>query len=199
MTDAPIDAGAWLDLVLEVAPTLVLAVSTLIVGYILAYVAGEIVRGTFSRIGKDEVAGTSGLRTSVVAGKITKALVFAIGAVLAFDTLSDLDVFSGEGDRFLDYGARLVVGLLIMFVGGFLADLASAAVARWLHGGSCVTEETDPTRDLVFLGLITSVVLMGLGVMLLDSPAVMLMFLAFLAIGVVLISFEARRKICRRG
>ena len=84
-----------------------------------------------------------------------------------------------------------------MFCGAFLADLASATLARWLRGGVCLPEETDPTRDLVFLGLITAVVLMGMGITLLDSLPVLIIYLAFLAIGSAVILLGWRRKLCR--
>ncbi len=198
MADIPVEIDAWLDIILDTVPSIILAVVTLIIGYILAYVAGEMVREVFCRIGHDRAAGISGLKPSVMAGKIAKALVFAIAAILAIQLLAEAELF-GDGQAAVEaYGIRFILGLLIMFVGAFLADITSSVVARWLHGGVCSSEETDPTRELVFLGLIVSVVLVGLGIMLVDSLVVLLMFLAFLVIGVILILAETRRKMCRK-
>ncbi len=197
MADIPVEIDAWLDIILDTVPPIIMAVVTLIIGYILAYVAGEMVRELFSRIGRDRVTGKSGLKPSVVAGKIAKALVFAIAAILAIQLLAEAELFGDRQAAFEAYGIRFVLGLLIMFVGAFLSDITSSAVAQWLHGGVCSSEETDPTKELVFLGLIVSVVLVGLGIMLVDSIVVLLMFLAFLIIGVILILAETRRKMCR--
>jgi hypothetical protein len=198
MADLPGDLGVFLDTFLETVSSIMMALLTLIIGYILAYVAGEMVREVCCRIGRDRPAGISGLKPSVIAGKIAKALVFAFAAILAIGMLVD-DGWFGEGRPFIEEtGIRLVLGLLIMFIGAFLADVASSVVARWLHGGACISEETDPTKDLVFLGLIVSVVLVGLGIMLMDSPAVLLIYLAFLIIGVALILMETRHKMCRK-
>ena len=186
------------DILLDAVPTIILAMVTLIIGYILAYAVGEMVREICCRIGRDRATGISGLKPSVMAGKTAKALVFAIAAVMAIQMLADGGLF-GDGPAMVeDHGVRFIIGLLIMFVGAFLADIASSAVARWLRRGACTPEETDPTRDLVFLGLIVLVVLVGLGIMLVDSVMVLLMFLAFLVIGVVLILLETRRKMRRK-
>lgn len=198
MADVPGDLDAWLDYIVDAVPIVLMAIVTLIIGYILAYVAGELVREIFCRAGRDRPVGISGLKPSVAAGKMAKALVFAFAAILAIQMLANGGVFGDGRPLIEDYSVRMVLGLLTMFVGAFLADIASATVARWLHGGACVSEDTDPTRELVFLGLIVSVVLVGLGMMLLDNLTVLLMFLAFLVIGVVLILWEARRKMCRK-
>jgi len=191
-------ARTWTDILLDTVPSILLAIVTLIIGYILAYVAGEMVREVFGRFGKDTETGGSAPRPSVMAGKIAKALVFAIAAILAIQTLAQGRLF-GDGQAVVDdYGVRFILGLMIMFVGALLSDLASSAVAHWLHGGVCSSEETDPTRELVYMGLIVSVVLIGLGIMLVDSMALLLIFLAFLVIGVVLILMGTRRRICRK-
>ncbi len=196
MADVPAQIDDLLETFLEVVPTVVTAIATIIIGYILAYVAGQAVRSVFSGIGEDRPIGLSGLRPSVIAGKITQALFFAFVAILAIQIMSDGGAFKGLS-FIRNYGIRFVLGIVIMFCGAFLADLASAALARWLHGGVCLPEETDPTRDLVFLGLITAVVLMGLGIMLLDSLPVLVVYLAFLVIGVVVILLGSRRRLCR--
>lgn len=196
MPDVPADIGDLMDIFLDVVPTVVTAIATIIIGYVLAYVAGQAVRSVFSGIGSDRPAGLSGLKPSVIAGKITQALLFAIVAILAIQIMADGGAFLGL-DFIKDYGIRFVLGIAIMFCGAFLADLTSSALARWLHGGVCLSTETDPTRDLVFLGLITAVVLMGLGIMLLDSLPVMMIYLAFLAIGVAVILLGSRRRLCR--
>ncbi|MHC1679947.1 MAG: hypothetical protein AB9860_01685 [Methanomassiliicoccales archaeon] len=192
------DTDTWMDILLDTVPSILLALVTLIIGYILAYVAGEMVKEVFSRIGQDRETESPGSRPSVMAGKIAKALVFAIAAILAIQTLAQDELF-GDGQAAVeDYGVRFFLGLMIMFVGAFLSDIASSTVARWLHGGVCSSEETDPTKELVFLGFLASVVLVGLGIVLVNSLAVLLIFLAFLIIGVVLILMESRRKICRK-
>ncbi len=196
MSDVPVSIGDLLDTFLEVVPTVVTAIATIIIGYVLAYVAGQAVQSVFSGVGADRPAGLSELKPSVIAGKITQALIFAIVAILAIQIMADGGTFVGLS-FIRDYGIRFVLGIVIMFCGAFLADMASAALARWLHGGVCVSEETDPTRDLVFLGLITAVVLMGLGIMLLDSLPVLMIYLAFLVIGVAVILLGSRRRLCR--
>ena len=196
MSDVPVDIGDLLDTFLEVVPTVVIAIATIVIGYVLAYVAGQAVRSVLSGVGTDRSAGLSGLKPSVIAGKITQALIFAIVAILAIQIMADGGAFGGL-DFIRDYGIRFVLGVVIMFCGAFLADMASTALARWLRGGVCLPEETDPTRDLVFLGLITAVVLMGLGIMLLDSLPVLMIYLAFLVIGVAVILLGSRRRLCR--
>jgi len=198
LADVPGEFGAWLDILLDTVPNVIIAIATLIIGFILAYVAGELVREVCCHFGRDRAVGISGSKVSMVAGKIAKALVFAISAVFAIDVLVDSGLFGDGGPLVENYAIRLVVGLLVMFVGAFLADLTAATVAKWLHGGSCELKETDPTRELVFLGIIVSVVMMGLGIMTVDSPAVLLIFLAFLVIGALMIFLQTRRKICRK-
>lgn len=198
MADIPMEIDVWADIITDTVPSIILAVVTLIIGYILAYVAGEMVTELFSRIGRDRVTGRSTMKPSVMAGKIAKAMVFAVAAILAIQLLAEGQLFGDGQAAFEAYGTRFILGLLIMFVGAFLADITSSAVARWLHGGVCGPEETDPTKELVFLGLIVSIVLVGLGIMLVDSLLVLLMFLAFLVVGVILILAETRRKICRK-
>jgi hypothetical protein len=198
MADVPGEIGVLEDILLDAVPTIILAMVTLIIGYILAYVVGEMVREICCRNGRDRATGMSGLKPSVVAGKIAKALVFAVAAILAIQMLADGGLFGNERVMVENYGIRVVLGLLIIFVGAFVADVVSSAVARWLRRGARVPEDTDPTRELVFLGLIISVMLVGLGVVLIDSLVVLLMFVAFLAIGVVLILLEARRKMWRK-
>jgi len=198
VAEIPVEIDAWREIILDTVPSILLALVTIIIGYILAYVAGEMVMELFSRIGRDRAMGISGLKPSVMAGKVAKAFVFAITAILAIQLLAEDELF-GDGQAAIEaYGLRFVLGLLIMFVGAFLSDITSSVVANWLHGGVCSSEETDPTRELVFLGLIVSVVLVGLGIMLVNSLVVLLMFLAFLVIGVMLILAETRRKICRK-
>jgi hypothetical protein len=198
MADVPGEIGVLEDILLDAVPTIILAMVTLIIGYILAYVVGEMVRNICCRIGRDHSTGISGHKHSVMAGKIAKAMVFAIAAVMAIHMLADGGLF-GEGQAVVEnYGIRVVLGLLIIFVGVFMADVFSSTVARWLRRGARISEDTDPTRELVFLGLIISVMLVGLGVVLIDSLVVLLMFVAFLAIGVVLILLEARRKMWRK-
>lgn len=190
-------AGTWMDILFDTVPSILLAIVTLIIGYILAYVAGEMVREVFCRIGQDRETGGPAPRPSIMAGKIAKALVFAIAAILAIQTLAQGRLF-GDGQAAVDdYGVRFILGLMIMFVGALLSDLASSAVAHWLHCGVCSSEETDPTRELVYIGLIVSVVLVGLGIMLVDSLVWLLMFNALLMIGVTLILLRFRRKMRR--
>lgn len=194
MADFPGEIGAWLDILLDTIPTIIIAIVTLIIGFILAYVAGEMVREVFGRIGRDRATGRSGPKHSVMAGKIAKALVFAVVAISAIQLLAELGPFGEWQATVENYGIRFVLGLLVMFVGAFLSDIASPTLACWLHGGACISEETDPTRELVFLGLIVSVVLVGLGIMIVDSLAVLMIFLATLVIGVTLVLLESRRR-----
>lgn len=196
MTDVPVIIGDLLGNFLDIVPTVVTAIATIIIGYVLAYVTGQAVQSVFSGIGADRPTGLSGLKPSVMAGKIAQALVFAFVTILAIQIMSDGGAFAGFS--FIgDYGVRFVLGITILFCGAFLADLASATLARWLRGGVCLPEETDPTRDLVFLGLITAVVLMGMGITLLDSLPVLIIYLAFLAIGSAVILLGWRRRLCR--
>ncbi len=194
MADVPGEIGAWLDILLDTIPTIIIATATLIIGVILAYVAGEMVREVCCRIGRDRATGRSGPKHSVMAGKIAKALVFAVAAILAIQLLAELGPFGEWQATVENYGIRFILGLLIMFVGAFLSDVASPTLACWLHWGACISGETDPTRELVFLGLTVSVVLVGLGIMFVDSPAVLMIFLAFLVIGVTLVLLESRRR-----
>jgi len=198
LADVPVEIGAWLGILLDTVPNVIIAIATLIIGFILAYAAGELVREVCCHFGRDRTVGISGSKVSIVAGKIAKALVFAIAAMFAIDALLDSGLLGDGGTLVENYAFRLVIGLLVIFVGAFVADLTAATAAKWLHGGSCELKETDPTKELVFLGLIVSVVMIGLGIMTVDSPVVLLIFLAFLVIGVIVIFLDTRRKICRK-
>ncbi|NLX47400.1 MAG: hypothetical protein GXY70_04435 [Euryarchaeota archaeon] len=194
VVDVPEEIEVLLDALLKTVPTILLSVVALIIGYILAYVAGDLVRRAFKRTWQDRPVGMSGLNLSVVAGKFAKALVFALAAILAIHILANGGAFGNQRVMVEDYGTRAVLAVLVMFVGAFVADMVSSTVALWLRRGASLPEEIDPTRDLVFLGLIVSVVLVGLGIVFMDNLAVLLMFLAFLAIGVLVILIETRRK-----
>jgi len=198
MEGIPGEIGAWLDILLETVPTILIAIATLIIGYILAYVAGQMVREICCHFSGGRPTDIPGPRSSVIAGKIAKAMVFAIAAIISIQMVTDGGLFRDGEALVEDYAVRMVLGLLTMFVGAFLADIASSSIARWLRGGICLPEETDPPRDLVFLGLLVSVVLVGLGIMLLNNLVALLVFLAVLVIGVLTILLETRRKMCRK-
>lgn len=185
--------SADLDTLLEVVSAAILAMATIIIGYVLGYVAGQAVREAMSGMRRDRPTRLYGLRPSVIAGKITKASVFAIMTIVAIRTMA-------EGGEFLGLSflwGRSLLGVIMVFIGAFMSDLASVALAGWVRGGACLPEDTDPTRELIFLGLMIAVVLAGLGVLLLESLLALIIYSSLLVGAVVSTLLASRRRMCR--
>lgn len=190
MVDLLDELSAMWDSFLVAVPAILAAIIVLIIGYLVAWAAGKIIRKVVQKAGLERFFNqtatgraflSSGLYASNLAGMLVMAFVMISFIILAIQVLDMSGVFGDMLTRLANYLPKLFVGVLVLVVGAFFADFLSSFIGRivrpmFAEGKQSIAEML---KNLLFIGLIAFVVLLALNIMLLTGALVYTLVLGF--------------------
>jgi len=131
-------ATSMLNQILAAVPLLFGAALVLGIAFVVGRVVAGLVTGVLAGIGFDDVFGKLGLRVegdattntpSKIAGYLTMVAIMVVAAIEASDMLGFI-ALSDLATDFFEFGARLLLGLVIFGIGLYLGNLAYGAIPR---------------------------------------------------------------------
>jgi hypothetical protein len=183
-----------LDNIINTLPAILTAIVVIIIGYIVAIVVGKAVKRIVGKIGvqrtfDETTAGkalkSSGLELPNLISGIVKAFIIVLSIVLAIQILNVGGTFGTYLLTIADYLPRLLGGILIITIGIVFADLLSSFIGKILRPmfPAAKAEIADMLKNLLFIGLIAFILLLGLNTMLLSGSTLYSLILGFVVIG----------------
>jgi hypothetical protein len=184
-----------LDNIINALPAIVAAIVVLVIGYVVAIFVAKAVKRVVGRVGVQKTfeettvgkaAKSSGSDMSNLTGEIVKIFIIILAIVLAIQIL---DIGGTFGSTYLstivDYLPRLLSGILIIALGLVLVDLLSTFIGKILRPmfPAAKAEMADMLKNLLFIGLIAFILLLGLNTMLLSGNTIYPLILGFVIIG----------------
>ena len=201
MVDLLDELSAMWDSFLVAVPAILAAIIVLIIGYLVAWAAGKIIRKVVQKAGLERFFNqtatgraflSSGLYASNLAGMLVMAFVMISFIILAIQVLDMSGVFGDLLTRLANYLPKLFVGVLVLVVGAFFADFLSSFIGRIVRPCSPrASSIAEMLKNLLFIGLIAFVVLLALNIMLLTGALVYTLVLGFVIIGVGILLTDA--------
>ncbi len=191
----------WDDFLLAV-PAILAAIIVLIIGLLVAWVAGKIIKMVVRKVGLERFFNqtatgraflSSGLYASNLASMLVMAFVMIFFIVLSIQVLDMSGIFGDYLTDLANYLPKVFVGVLVLVLGAFFADFLSSFIGRIVRpmfpeGKQNIAEML---KNLLFIGLIAFVVLLALNVMLLTGALVYTLVLGFVIIGVGILLTDA--------
>ncbi|HPR98222.1 MAG TPA: hypothetical protein PLC39_02850 [Methanomassiliicoccales archaeon] len=191
----------WDDFLLAV-PAILAAIIVLIIGLLVAWVAGKIIKMVVRKVGLERFFNqtatgraflSSGLYASNLASMLVMAFVMIFFIVLSIQVLDMSGIFGDYLTGLANYLPKVFVGVLVLVLGAFFADFLSSFIGRIVRpmfpeGKQNIAEML---KNLLFIGLIAFVVLLALNVMLLTGALVYTLVLGFVIIGVGILLTDA--------
>jgi hypothetical protein len=182
------------DNIINALPAIVAAIVVLIIGYVVAIIVAKAVKRVVRRIGvektfEESTVGTavksSGSDMSNLTGEIVKIFIIILAIVLAIQILNIGGTFGTYLSTIADYLPRLLGGILIIALGLVLVDLLSTIIGKILRPmfPTAKAEMADMLKNLLFIGLIAFILLLGLNTMLLSGNTIYPLILGFVIIG----------------
>ncbi len=202
MVDLLDELSTMWDSFLVAVPAILAAVIVLIIGYLVAWVAGKIIKKVVQKAGLERFFNqtatgraflSSGLYASNLASLLVMAFVMIFFIILAIQVLDMSGVFGEYLNGLADYLPRVFIGVLVLILGAFFADFLSSFIGRIVRpmfpeGKQNIAEML---KNLLFIGLIAFVVLLALNILLLTGALVYTLVLGFVIIGVGILLTDA--------
>jgi hypothetical protein len=183
-----------LNNIINALPAIIAAIVVLIIGYVIAILVSKAVKRVVGKYGIEKTfegstlgqgLKSSGLDLSNLAGGIVQAFVIILSIVLAIQILNIGGTFGTYLSTIADYLPRLLGGILIVTLGLVFVDLLSSYIGRIMRPmfPAAKAEMADMLKNLLFIGLIAFILLLGLNTMLLSGSTVYPLILGFVIIG----------------
>jgi len=183
-----------LNNIINALPAIIAAIVVLIIGYVVAIFVSKAVKRVVGKYGVEKTFEgsslgksfkSSGLDLSNLAGGIVKAFIIILAIVLAIQILNIGGTFGTYLSTIADYLPRLLGGILIITLGLVFVDLLSTFIGKVMRPmfPAAKAEMADMLKNLLFIGLIAFILLLGLNTMLLSGSTIYPLILGFVIIG----------------
>lgn len=182
-----------LDNIINTLPAILTAIAVIAIGYVIAILVGKAVKRVVGKTSvqkalNESTAGkalkSSDLEVPNLIVGIVKAFIIVLSIVLAIQILNVGGTFGPYLSTVADYLPRLLGGILIIAIGIIFADLLSTFIGKILRPmfPTAKAEMADMLKNLLFIGLIAFILLLGLNTMLLSGSTLYSLILGFVII-----------------
>ncbi len=179
--------------IINAIPSVIAAIVVVIIGYVVGSVVGKAVNKivekvgiekTFDQTSSGKAFRASGLDLSNLVGGIVKAFIIVLSIVLAVQILNIGGTFGAYLVDVANYLPRLLGGILIIILGSVFVEFLTSFIGRIIRPifPAAKVEIADMLRNLLLIGLIAFILLLGLDTMLLSGSTVYPLILGFVII-----------------
>jgi hypothetical protein len=181
--------------IIAAIPSILGAILVLIIGIVVGIVIGKAINKIVEKFGIERAFDrtdvgrsfkASGFDLSNIVGWFVTAFIVVLTIVWAIEILNVGGTFGVYLLQIADYLPRLLAGILIIILGVVFADLLATFIGKTIRPMFAANkgEMADMLKNLLFIGLIAFVLLLGFDTMLLSGSLIYPLILGFVIIGV---------------